>query len=278
MTYAAGTGILADEKRRQAGLIVRMDRYASDEVEVIAGLPVTSPARTAFDLGRHMKRSASIGRLDALSRVSRFAISNVEMLIQRYGPVRGGRQLRDLLPLIDPGAESPKESWLRLLLIDNGLPPPETQIPVLDGQDPMAFIDMGWRDLKLGVEYDGDQHRTDRRQYVRDLRRHPMLERLGWEVIRVIAEDKPFDVLRRVREAFLRRRASRLTNRRVPLELPLRNVDLGVMGPYTRRGAARRSRRSCSTSGRSSGSSGPTTADSNISASSGLRARHGPCR
>ncbi|MCV7214204.1 hypothetical protein H7J51_02765 [Mycobacterium crocinum] len=107
--------------------------------------------------------------------------------------------------MIDTGAESPKESWLRLLLIDGGLPAPETQIPVLDRGVPVAFLDMGYRDLKLAFEYDGDQHRTDRRQYVRDVRRLPMVERLGWEVIRVIAEDHPAEVLWRGREAFLRR-------------------------------------------------------------------------
>ena len=91
------------------------------------------------------------------------------MLMQRYGPVRGVRQLRELLPLVDPGAASPKESWLRLLLIDNGFPIPETQIPVLDGYVPFAFLDMGWRHIHLAVEYDGDQHRTDRPQYVKDI-------------------------------------------------------------------------------------------------------------
>jgi very-short-patch-repair endonuclease len=64
---------------------------------------------------------------------------------------------------------------------------------------------MGWRKVKLAVEYDGDQHRSDRRQYVKDMRRLPMLARLGWEVIRVIAEDRPAEILHRVREAFQRR-------------------------------------------------------------------------
>ena len=75
----------------------------------------------------------------------------------------------------------------------------------LDGGVPVAFLDMGWREIKLAVEYDGDQHRTDRRQYVRDVRRLPMLASLDWEVIRVIAEDRPAEVLFRVREAFQRR-------------------------------------------------------------------------
>ncbi len=197
--------ILVDERRRQSGLIIRMDRLADDEVTTVADLPVTTTARTAFDLGRYQKRSAAIARLDALMRAAPFSPDEVSMLMQRYGPVRGVRQLRELLPLVDPGAASPKESQLRLLLIDNGFPIPETQIPVLDGGVPFAFLDMGWRHVQLAVEYDGDQHRTDRPQYVKDMRRHPKIEKRGWEVIRVIAEDRQSEILERVYEAYLRR-------------------------------------------------------------------------
>ena len=197
--------ILVDDRRRQSGLIIRMDRVADDEVTTAVGLPVTTLARTAFDLGRYQKRSAAIARLDALMRAAPFSADEVTMLMQRYGPVRGVRQLRELLPLVDPGAASPKESWLRLLLIDNGFPIPETQIPVLDGYVPFAFLDMGWRHIHLAVEYDGDQHRTDRPQYVKDMRRHPKIAKRGWEVVRVIAEDKESEILAAAYEAWLRR-------------------------------------------------------------------------
>lgn len=201
--------VLGTERRRQQGLTIRMDRVADDEIMEIDGVPVTTPSRTAFDMGRYLKRSAALARLDALAKVAPFQAGDVEMLAHRYGPVRGVRQLRDLLPLVDPGAESPKESWLRLLIVDGGLPAPETQIPVFDGGVPVAFLDMGWRDIQLGVEYDGDQHR-ERGQYVKDLRRIPMLERRGWEVIRVIAEDPWNGVLRQIREAYVRRGGAEL--------------------------------------------------------------------
>jgi len=198
--------VLVRNRRRQAGLIVRQDRIADDEIVRVAGLPVTSPARTAFDLGRYQQRTVALARLDALMRAAPFDPREVATLLSRYGPVRGVRQLRELLPLVDAGAASPQESRLRLLLVDNGFPAPQTQIPVHDADGtPVAYLDMGWRELGLGVEYDGDQHRTDRAQYVRDLHRHRRLAELGWEVIRVVAEDRAADVLRRVREAFLRR-------------------------------------------------------------------------
>jgi very-short-patch-repair endonuclease len=64
---------------------------------------------------------------------------------------------------------------------------------------------MGWEEVKVAVEYDGDQHRSDRQQYVKDIRRLAALESRGWIVIRVIAEDHSADVVNRVRNALARR-------------------------------------------------------------------------
>jgi len=57
----------------------------------------------------------------------------------------------------------------------------------------------------VALEYDGDQHRTDRKQYRKDISRLRMLERMGWIVVRVVAEDHPLDVVHRVREVLVGR-------------------------------------------------------------------------
>jgi very-short-patch-repair endonuclease len=62
-------------------------------------------------------------------------------------------------------------------------------------------LDMGWQEWMLAVEYDGDQHRIDRRQYIKDIRRQEMLDEMGWTIVRVVAEDPPAAVLRRIRAA-----------------------------------------------------------------------------
>jgi very-short-patch-repair endonuclease len=64
---------------------------------------------------------------------------------------------------------------------------------------------MGWEDIKVAVEYDGDQHRTSRTQYVKDIRRLELLEHMGWIVVRIIAEDRRDDIIRRVHDARARR-------------------------------------------------------------------------
>lgn len=187
------------------GVITRNQRVESDELTRVVGLPVTTSARTAFDLARLLPADDAVARLDALARAKPFCVEDVLLLAKRHSGARGLRQLRAVLPLVDPGAESPKETWLRSLLVDAGLPVPTTQIPVQQNWRLIGLLDMGWEQYKVAAEYDGDQHRKSRRQYVHDMRRLKNLQRLGWVVIRVIAEDRPDDVVREVREALHRR-------------------------------------------------------------------------
>ncbi len=197
--------LIWDNGHPPGGLLVRNERLGEDEITTVAGLPVTTPARTAFDLGRHLPRGQAVARLDALMRATPFSVEDVISLARRYRGARGLRRLKAVLPLVDGGAASPKETWLRLLLIDAGFPTPTTQIPVADGWRLVGLVDMGWEDVKVAAEYDGDQHRVDREQYVKDMRRLPKLERLGWIVIRVIAEDREGDIIARVDRALRQR-------------------------------------------------------------------------
>lgn len=199
----------------QPGLITRAEHLAVDEVTRRAGLPVTTRIRTAFDLGRHLDRTEALERLDALMWNQRFDIADVAALAEAHKRARGVCQLRGLLQLIDGGAASPRESRIRLALLDHGFPRPETQIPVLRGSRPIAFLDLGWRQYGVAVEYDGDHHRKVRRQYVRDIERLRMLEQEGWVVVRVIAEDRSRQWLARVEDA-LRRRGCPLDVNRLP--------------------------------------------------------------
>jgi hypothetical protein len=198
--------LICNNGRPPRQVIVRNEQLGGDEVTIIGGLPVTTVSRTAFDLGRHLPRGEAVARLDALARATRFAASDVLALAKRHNGVRGVRRLTAALALINAGAQSPRETWLRLLLVDAGFPPPATQIVVHNGDYcPLAFLDLGWEAVKVAVEYDGDGHRTDRRQYVRDMSRFKMLADLGWLVVRVIAEDHPNDIVDRVYRALAER-------------------------------------------------------------------------
>ena len=191
--------------RPPRGIVAREQLLADDEAARVAGLPVTTPVRTAYDLGRFLPSGQAVARLDALMRATPFSTEDVLLLAERYPAARGVRRLRSVLHLVDGGAASPKETWLRLLLGDAGLPVPTTQIPIVDGYRALAMLDMGWPEFGVAVEYDGDHHRSDRRQYVKDQWRLRKLADLGWIIVRVIAEDKPEDVIERVRRALLAR-------------------------------------------------------------------------
>lgn len=191
--------------RPPAGMIVRHEAFGDDEVTRVACLPVTTVARTAYDLGRHLPRDHAGARMDALMHATPFSVEDVLLLAKRHPGARGLRRLRAALPLVDGGAASPKESWLRLLLIDAGFPTPTTQIPVQEDWHLIALLDTGWEQYKVAAEYDGDHHRSDPRQYRKDQRRLRKLEAMGWIVIRVIAGDTREDVIRRVRAALLAR-------------------------------------------------------------------------
>jgi very-short-patch-repair endonuclease len=189
-----------------ARIIARNERFAYDEVWEMHGMAVASPQRTAFDLARFLPRVDAVAHLDALARATGLAFDDVRPVIDSYKGARHRRRCLEALDLMDAGAQSPKESWLRLLLMDDGYPRLQTQIPVLDDSGyPFAYLDMGWEDMMIAVEYDGDQHRTDRRQYRKDILRQRKVERSGWINLRVVKEDRRHNILTRVREAWAQR-------------------------------------------------------------------------
>ncbi|WP_395308406.1 hypothetical protein V4U86_24220 [Mycobacterium sp. AMU20-3851] len=198
--------VVISGRRTQPGLIVRNDSLHPDEITSVAGVRVTTLARTAFDLARCRPRDEAVARLDALRRARRFATGDVLMLGERHPRARGLRRLRTALPLVDGGAESPKETWLRLLFVDAGLPRPTTQLVVYDEDGfYVRRIDMCWPEFKVGAEYDGQQHLTSRNDYVNDVRVARILRRLGWHILHVIKEDRPGDIVAEAREALLAR-------------------------------------------------------------------------
>jgi hypothetical protein len=193
--------------RAPRGIRTHKQDLAPDEITRRWGLPVTTVERTAFDLGRAGPLDAAVTRLDALGNATRFdAAELLRWAKDRHSGKRGMRQLKAALDLHDPGAQSPRETWLRLLLIRAGFPRPTTQIPVTsaDGRR-RYFLDMGWEDLKLAVEYDGDQHRVDPAQFAHDIVRTEDLDELEWTRIRVVKASSAADVLRRVSRAYAAR-------------------------------------------------------------------------
>ncbi len=170
------------------GVILHSDALDDDETCIRNGMSLTSPARTAFDLGRRNGLQTAVIRLDALFRATDLKIADVECLVERNRGARGIVQLRRTLELVDGGSQSPWETRTRLTLIAAGLPRPATQVPVYDGGCLIARIDMGWDEWLVGVEFDGAHHWTDPGQRTWDIDRLAELEALGWRTVRVSAD------------------------------------------------------------------------------------------
>jgi len=96
------------------GIVIHRDELLDDETRPMRGIRATTPARTAFDLGRRGRRTPAVVQLDALANATRLRSADVDPLIQRHRGVRGLVQLREVLDLMDGGAESPQETRTRL--------------------------------------------------------------------------------------------------------------------------------------------------------------------
>lgn len=176
-------------QHKTRGIVLHSDALPADETLSIRGIPVTTPARTAFDLGRRYGRTLAVIRVDALLQATNLKLNDVESLIDRHRGARGVVQLRSVIELADDGAESPQETRTRLVLTDAGLRPTQTQINVFaDSGDHIGRIDMGWPEWRVGVEYDGEQHWTDSKIRARDIDRQAELEAMGWRIVRVSAD------------------------------------------------------------------------------------------
>ncbi len=171
------------------GILVHRGKLQPEEVSVVHGIPATTPARTAFDLGCRKGLTTAIIRVDALANATGLAPVEVEKVAAGRKGARGIVQLRQVLDLMDGGAESPQETRTRLLLIRAGLPKPTTQIVVRDDfGEPFARIDMGYEDCLVGVEYDGPQHWTDPARRTADIDKYAELAPRGWRIVRVSSE------------------------------------------------------------------------------------------
>lgn len=154
------------------------------DVEEIAGIPVTTALRTACDLGRLRHRRAAFVALNALAGRGGFGAAEVEIELPRFRGQRGVVQLRSLTPLVVPEVESPAESVVLLQIIDGGLPIPTAQWLVRDDRQVIiARLDFGYPEIKLAVEYDGEDGHSSVEQRAHDLRRRNRLIAAGWTVV-----------------------------------------------------------------------------------------------
>jgi hypothetical protein len=172
---------------RSKGLMVHRVRFEPGDVVRRCGVPVTSPARTAFDLGRDPDLVSAVVALDAL--LYQRTVRDLRAVAAERAGSRGWRRFETAAGLARPDVESPMESRTRLILVLGGLPEPSVQCVVRDRAGTVvARLDLAYEALRIGIEYDGDHHR-DRDTFRRDAVRQNRLRLLGWTVLRFTADD-----------------------------------------------------------------------------------------
>jgi hypothetical protein len=189
--------------RSQRGLRIVRSPLPSGDCRRLPAMLVTTPARTAFDVARQRDWTTAVACIDAM--LARRLVTKEE--VAAFAAARTGwprrSEVRKILFLSDPRAESPQESRLRLILLAGGLPWPQAQFEVRDSANRLvARLDLAYPGHKLGVEYDGDHHRT-RTGFRNDVRRLNDLRTCGWTVLRFVAADlhAPESVVATVRAA-----------------------------------------------------------------------------
>jgi len=157
-----------------------------DEGDVlrIGGLPCTTPARTTLDLLRWLAPPFGLAAADVFAARELVDPDAVLTMLERWPGERFVRQARQLAGWIEPLAESKGESWLRLRILEAGFPRPRAQVPIVDHHGRELYrLDLGWEELRIGIEYDGEEYHSspeDRRSDER--RRERLAKEFGWTV------------------------------------------------------------------------------------------------
>ena len=180
-----------DDRLRNRGCDCGSRMLRDDDLMQIGSLIVTTPLRTALDLGRLLPKYQAMGALDALLRPEAFYLGELLDGIHRFKGYRGVIQLRALAPLADARAESPAESAMRLHWREAGdLPVPTPQVKVYHpfGSEPWR-LDLAVEELRYAAEYDGVEFHSSDEDVERDeFRRGWMRDEEGW-VIDVLRRD-----------------------------------------------------------------------------------------
>jgi hypothetical protein len=191
--------------RSADGLVVH--RRDGAPLVMVDGRRVTSPAWTAVEVARSLRRPRALATLDAALRSGTCSRADIWRAAIEQAGRRGIVAVRNLIALADPRSESPMESEARLAMIDGGLPTPELQYEVVDGNGELRRLDFAWPDQRVAVEYDGMDWHSGPEAMKRDRRRQAALADIDWVVTGIVFEDvryRPWEFVGRT-GALLRR-------------------------------------------------------------------------
>lgn len=151
------------------------------------GVPVTSAARTAIDLGAYLSLYLLARFVDHLRRRGHLPTEQLALHLSELGGRgrAGTRNLRRIvaerLEGLEPGDSDAEVEVVRTLL-SYGVRRPVQQHQVVVGRR-VFVLDVAWPEWKVALELDGfDPHATERTTFDNDKERDIILRRAGWEI------------------------------------------------------------------------------------------------
>jgi len=190
------------------------------ETRILKGVPVVDPVAAFFMCAQDLTAAQAIVMIDALVTPAlnypglgpgkpMTTLAEIEARLHAWRQFPGQSAIRLALPFARVGVESPKETETRLLLIDKGLAEPVVQHEVrVDGRL-IARLDLAYPELRIGIEYDGDGHRTEKTEWRRDIQRQRVLEANGWILLHLteadLAPDEQDAFISQIRRAIVSR-------------------------------------------------------------------------
>lgn len=184
------------------GVHVRRGTLPAFDIATRHGVPITTPARTLLDLTVRMP--ASLVRTVAREFFRRADIAPNDIrtrLGQRPLPKFDRPLINELLEETSAGVgESPKEDWVRDVLVAAGLPEPERQVTVkVNGRT--YRLDLAYVPLRIAFEYDSWEFHQDRRAFDRDRHKSADLQSISWLVLQISADWSAYLVVERTKRA-----------------------------------------------------------------------------
>jgi hypothetical protein len=185
--------------RPARGLVVH--RREGAPLTAVAGRPATTPAWTAIEVARGLRRPRALATLDAALRSGTCGRAELRRVLEQHRGRRGVVAAREMLELASPLAESPMESEARLVMHDGGLPPPVLQYEIVDLSGKTRRFDFAWPESRVAAEYDGVDWHSGPEAFFRDRSRGAAVQDLGWVVVPIVAEDvrnRPVELVARI--------------------------------------------------------------------------------
>lgn len=177
---------------RRPGVHGRRLQIEAADVGTRHGLRLTSPARTWCDLAPGLTLAELVAAGDHLIFRERPIVTRAELeaAVNRHPGRRWRSKLLEALELLDDRSESPRESILRVIVVRHGFPAPRANVRIYDERGRfVARVDLLFEKYGEILEYQGDHHRTDVRQWRRDISRRAELESLGYHITDVASDD-----------------------------------------------------------------------------------------